>query len=89
MSIGFINRTPFCSAASPLSTLRNGTTCFSAHRYRAVGTPSMSRSMVCSNKIAPRMREPSNAGSVITRVRIAWTRPNISSSEVYRLSSMP
>jgi hypothetical protein len=37
----------------------------------------------------PRMREPSNAGSVITRVRIAWTRSNISSSEEYRLSSMP
>src|SRR5215472_16200524 len=89
VSIGFISRTPFCSAASPLSTLRNGTICFSTHRYRAAGTPRMSRSMVCSNKIVATMREPSNAGSVITRVRIAWTRSNISSPEVYRPSPMP
>src|SRR5215469_4576198 len=89
VSIGFISCTPPCSAASPLSTFRNGTTCFSAHRYRAVGRPWVSRSMVCSNKIAPRMREPLKAGSVSTRVRIAWMRPNISSSEAYWLSLMP
>ena len=65
MSIGFISCTPSCSSASPLSTFRNGTTFFSSHRYWAVGTPSMSRSMVCSNRIAARTREPSNAGLVM------------------------
>ena len=80
--MGFMSCTPSCSAARPLSTFRNGTTFFSSHRYRAVGTPSTSRSMVCSNKIAARMREPSNAGLVSTRVRMAWTRSNISASEL-------
>jgi hypothetical protein len=45
--------------------------------------------MVCSNKIAARMRDPSNAGLLITRVRIACTRLNISASELYRSCGMP
>ena len=80
--MGFISCTPSCSWASPLSTFRNGTTFFSSHRNRAVGMPLTCRSMVCSNKIAARMREPSNAGLVRTRVRMAWTRSNISASEL-------
>ena len=78
--MAFMSCTPSCSAASPWSTLRNGTTFLVSQRYRAVGTPSMVRSMVCSNKIAARIRVPSNAGLVSTRVRMAWTRSNISSS---------
>ena len=80
--MGFMSCTPSCSGASPWSTFRNGTTFFSSHRYRAAGTPLTSRSMVCSNKIAARTREPSNAGLVSTRVRMAWTRSNISASEL-------
>ena len=80
--MGFMSCTLSCSGASPLSTFRNGTTFFSSHRYRAVGTPLTSRSMVCSNKIAARLREPSNAGLVSTRVRMASTRSNISASEL-------
>src|SRR5580700_9292479 len=89
VSMGFMSCTPSCSGASPRSTFRNGTTFFSSHRYRAVGTPLISRSMVCSNRIAARIRVPSNAGLVITRVRMAWTRSNISSSVPYRSRSMP
>ena len=87
--MGFMSCTPCCSSASPLSTFRNGTTFFSCHRYCAVGTPLTSRSMVCSNKMAARMRVPSNAGLVTTRVRIACTRSNISASELYRSGGTP
>ena len=80
--MGFMSCTPSCSAASPLSTLRNGTTFLTDHRYLAVGTPSTVLSMVCSNRIAASTRVPSNAGLVSTRVRIAWTRSNISSSDL-------
>ncbi len=80
--MGFMSCTSSCWAASPLSTFRNGTTFFSSHRYWAVGTPLTSRSMVCSNRMAARTREPSKAGLVSTRVRIAWTRSNISASEL-------
>ena len=80
--MGFMSCASSCSAASPLLTFRTGTTFFSSHRYRAVGTPLTSRSMVCSNRIAARMRDPSKAGLVSTRVRIAWTRSNISVSEL-------
>ena len=80
--MGFMSCTSSCSAASPRSTLRNGTTFLVSQRYCAVGTPSMVRSMVCRNRIAARIREPSNAGFVMTRVRIAWTRSNIWSSVV-------
>ena len=37
--IGFMTWTPFSSSARPLSHLRNGTTCFSFHRYSAVPMP--------------------------------------------------
>ena len=40
-SIGFISWAPSTSAARPLSTLRNGTTCFTSQRYAAVSTPSI------------------------------------------------
>ena len=78
--MGFMSCTPSCSAARPLSTFRIGTTFLVSHRYWAVGTPSTSRSMVCSNKMAASTRLPPNAGLVSTRVRMAWTRSNISVS---------
>ena len=78
--------TPSASSARPLSTFRNGTTCFSLHRYSAEPRPSISRSIVISNRIAPRMRSPLKAGLVMMRVRISWIRSNISSSPEYASS---
>ena len=78
--MGFMSRTPPASSARPRSTLRNGTTPFSRHRYSAVPTPPTSRSMVCSKRIAARTRSPVNAGLVMMRVRISCTRSNISAS---------
>src|SRR5580693_10192380 len=49
----------------------------------------MFRARVCRNRIDARMRLPSNAGLVNTRVRISWTRSNISSSVLYRSRLMP
>ena len=72
--------TPFSSSASPLSTLRNGTTFFFSHRYWALGMPSISRSMVFSNRMAPMIRSPLKLGLVTIRVRISCTTENISSS---------
>ena len=81
--MGFMSCTPSCSGASPLSTFRNGTTFFSSHRYRAVGTPPTSRSMVCSNKIAARMREPSNAGLVpIIEPEVSISSPHKDQAEM-------
>jgi hypothetical protein len=68
--IGFISLTPFSGSARPLSTFRNGTTPRFSHRYRAVGTPSISRSMVCSNRIAPITLSPVKAGDLMIRLRI-------------------
>jgi len=45
-----------------------------------VGRPSISRSIVFSNRIAPRMRLPLNEGLVMMRVRIAWMRSIICAS---------
>ena len=87
--MGFMSWTSSCSAASPRSTLRNGTTFLVSQRYLAVGTPSTVRSMVCRNRIAARIREPSKAAFVMTRVRIACTRSNIWSSVLYRSRAMP
>ena len=87
--IGFMSWTSSCSAASPRSTLRNGTTFLVSHRYWAVGTPSIVRSMVCRNRIAARIRVPSNSALVMTRVRMAWTRSNIWSSVEYRSRLTP
>ena len=36
--------------------------------------------MVCSNRMAARMRSPVNTGLVTMRVRMAWIRSNISVS---------
>jgi len=78
---GFMSCTPSCSARVPCRP--SGTHhVLLVPQVRAVGTPLTSRSMVCSNKIAARMREPSNAGLVSTRVRMACTRSNISASEL-------
>ena len=87
--IGFIICAPSASPARPLSTFKNGMTPFSCHRYSAVPMPSIVRSTVISNKIAPRMRSPVNAGLLIILVRIACTRSNISSSLEYAVSSTP
>jgi hypothetical protein len=62
---------------------------FSSHRYPAVGTPFTFRSMVCRNRIAARIRVPSNAGLVTTRVRMACTRSNMSASVRYRSRATP
>ncbi|CAB4747232.1 unannotated protein [freshwater metagenome] len=68
--IGFITCAPSASSARPLSTLRNGTTFLTSHRYAAAPRPSMSRSIVISNRIAPRIRSPLNTGLVTMRLRI-------------------
>ena len=81
--------TPCCSSARPWSTLRKGTTCLRCHRYSAVPRPSTCRSMVCSNRMAARMRSPVKTGLVTMRVRIAWTRSNISASSAYAERGMP
>jgi len=47
-----------------------------------VGKPLTSRSMVCSNKIAARMREHVERRAGQDAVRMAWTRSNISASEL-------
>jgi hypothetical protein len=64
-----------------LSIFRNGTTPRSSHRYFAEGLPPISRSMVFSNRIAPITFSPVKAGAMAIRVRMAWIRSNISSSE--------
>ena len=78
--MGFMTWAPSTSSASPLSTLRKGTTCLRVHRYSAVPTPSIWRSIVISNRIAPRMRSPVKAGLVMMRERIWWIRSYISAS---------
>ena len=80
---------PSTSSARPLSTFRKGTTCLTLHRYSAVPLPSISRSMVISNRIAPSTRSPLNAELVMMRLRISWIRSNIASSPEYASSSMP
>jgi hypothetical protein len=45
--------------------------------------------MVFSNRIAPTIRSPSNAGLVMMRVRISWMRSNISSSPEYASALTP
>ena len=45
--------------------------------------------MVCWKRIDAMMRSPSNAGLVNTRVRRAWTKLNISASELYRSRPIP
>jgi len=49
----------------------------------------MSRSIVISNRIAAMTLSPLNAGLVMMRERMAWTRSNISASVEYALSSTP
>ena len=87
--IGFITCAPFSSSASPLSTLTTGTMFLEFHRYSADPTPSMSRSIVPSNRIAASTRSPLNAEFLMMRVRIWCTRSNIWSSPEYSLSSIP
>ena len=48
-----------------------------------------SRSMACPDKIAASTREPSNAALASTRVRMAWTRPDISAPEPQRPGAVP
>ena len=81
--------TPSASAARPLSTFRNGTTLFTSHRYGADSRPSILRSMVSSNRMAPRMRSPSKLGLGMIRLRMSCINANISSSSAYWSSSMP
>ena len=87
--IGFITCTPSLSSASPLSTFKNGTTRFFVQRNSALPSPSMSRSMVPSKRIAPSTRSPVNALLLIMRVRIACMRSNICASPEYSDSSIP
>ena len=60
--MGFITWTPFCSGTRPLSTFKNGTTRLTSHRYDTDPRPSISRSIVSSNKIAPTMSSPLKLG---------------------------
>ncbi len=87
--IGFMTWAPSTSSARPLSTLRNGTTPLADHRYSAEPLPSISRSIVPSNRIAPRTRSPLKLGLVMIRLRISCMRVNISSSLEYASSPMP
>src|SRR5918994_221836 len=87
--MGFMTCVPFDSSASPLSTLRKGTTPFCFQRYSADPSPSISRSIVFSNRIAPSTRSPLKLGLLMIRVRISCMRSNISCSLEYWLSSTP
>ena len=78
--MGFMILARWASSARPLSTLRKGTTPLTPHRYSAVGRPSIRPSMVRSKRMAPRIRSEVKALEVMTRVRMAWTRSNISAS---------
>ena len=87
--MGFITWTPSCSPARPLSTFKKGTTRLTFHRYDTESRPSIWRSIVSSNKIAPMMRSPSKLGLWMIRLRISCINANISSSSEYRSSPMP
>jgi hypothetical protein len=87
--IGFMSCTPSFSSAKPLSTFKNGTTPLTSQRYVGVGLPSMSRSMVFSNRIAPIKRLPENAGLVMRRVRMACTTSYMPFSSFQAVSSTP
>merc|ERR1719353_426486 len=83
--------TPLSISTIPLSIFRKGTILFFSHRYFAVPMPLTSRSMVCSNRIAPRMRSPVYLELVMIRVRISCTFWYISSSPLsaYSEGGMP
>src|SRR4051812_8070940 len=85
----FMTWTQSASGASPSSTFTKGTMFLRSQRYCAAFTPSTSRSMVCSKRIAASTRSPSKAGLAMMRLRNSCMRSNICSSEEYSDSSMP
>mmetsp|Transcript_39102 Transcript_39102/g.98288 ORF Transcript_39102/g.98288 Transcript_39102/m.98288 type:complete len:200 (-) Transcript_39102:261-860(-) len=89
IGMSFMSWTPSFSSARPLSIFRKGTTFFCSHKYLAEGMPPISRSIVASNKIAPKIRAPLNLGFLMIRLRISCILSIISVSPVYSLSAMP
>jgi hypothetical protein len=51
--------------------------------------PPISRSIVCSNRIAPITRSPVKAGDITMRDRMAWMRSNIPASVDQASSDTP
>ena len=68
--IGFINCTSLLSAAKPLSIFKKGTIFLLFHKNSALPMPSIWRSIVISNKMAPTIRSPVKTLDLINLERI-------------------